>query len=334
MSKSGLKTIHERLAIFARIFWINNQLLANRFPNAQTIAAHFEVNEKTARRTLEFMRDQLQLPIEYSQKRRGFYFSEPSYPLPVINITEGELIALMLAEKLARAYRGTAIERLIEQAFGKVLTALSDVLSIDLNALSEAYSFEASPTSDIDTETVRLIGQAITGRRTLEMTYFTAGRGELSDRRINPLHLRSYLGDWYVIAFDHRRGGIRDFHVGRIRRLRLTEETFEPPDGFDKDEYLKTGFAMIRGGEPIDVEMIFDEYQSRWMRERGKYHATEAREELADGRLCLRMRVSALDGVKRFVMQYGARVEVTKPAELRELICAELEAMRRMYGDG
>jgi predicted DNA-binding transcriptional regulator YafY len=88
---------------------------------------------------------------------------------------------------------------------------------------------------------------------------------------------------------------------------------------------------MFRGGEPVEVEIEFDEYQSRWMRERGPFHPTERRDELPGGRLKLTMQVTALDGVKRFVMQYGAHATVITPEELRQVIRGEIDMMRGIY---
>jgi predicted DNA-binding transcriptional regulator YafY len=82
---------------------------ADRYPNARTIAERFEVTAKTAQRTLDFMRDQLRLPLGNSGSRRGCFYTEPAYALPAIEVTEGELVGILLAEKLSWQYRGTAI---------------------------------------------------------------------------------------------------------------------------------------------------------------------------------------------------------------------------------
>jgi predicted DNA-binding transcriptional regulator YafY len=67
------------------------------------------------------------------------------------------------------------------------------------------------------------------------------------------------------------------------------------------------------------------------MRERGGVHPTERREEMADGGLRIRLRVTALDGVKRFVMQYGAHARVIAPEELRHSVREEVAKMRALY---
>jgi predicted DNA-binding transcriptional regulator YafY len=331
MAHVRLPASHERLTYFARVFWIDHELRAHRYPNARTIAERFEVTTKTAQRTLDFMRDQLRLPLAYSGARRGWFYTEPAYALPVIEVTEGELVAILLAEKLSRQCRGTAIGQQVEEAFAKVLRALTSTVSVDFAALAEAHSFEAAPASELDPDLFRRLGRAAIDRRRLEMTYFTAARGELTRRSCDPLHLRNHLGEWYLIAFDHRRGEVRDFMASRIREVSVTEEIFDWPAGFDLIAYLDSGFGMFRGSQPYLVEIEFDEYQARWLRERSAFHPTEQREELPDGRLRLRLTVTALDGVKRFVMQYGAHAQVLAPEELRLEIREELSRSLKLY---
>jgi predicted DNA-binding transcriptional regulator YafY len=328
--RSFLKN-REHLIHLERVFWIDHEIRAGRYPNATTIAEHFEVSTKTSQRSLDFMRDRLRLPLEYSAERRGWYYNEPVYGLTAVELTEGELIGILLAEKLARQYRGTAIGKHIEGAFAKVLSAVTDIISVDLNALAEAHSFEAAATTEPHFDTIRELGRAIRQHLRIEMAYFTAGRGELTRRQADPLHLRNSDGEWYLIAWDHLRQAPRDFLVSRIRELTVINQYFDWPAGLDLEEYLKSGFGMFRGGQLQEVEIIFDEYQARWIRERNEFHPTEKREELPDGRLILRMKVTALDGVKRFVMQYGAHATVTQPEELRRAIQEEFEKIRMIY---
>jgi predicted DNA-binding transcriptional regulator YafY len=121
--------------------------------------------------------------------------------------------------------------------------------------------------------------------------------------------------------------------ASRIRELSVTEEIFDWPAGFDLTAYLDSGFGMFRGIQPYSVEIEFDEYQSRWLRERAPFHPTEQREELPDGRLRLRLTATALDGVKRFVMQYGAHAQVLAPDELRTEIREELTRSLKEYAE-
>ena len=61
----------------------------------------------------------------------------------------------------------------------------------------------------------------------LEIDYWSAGRDELTTRRIDPTTVFFALGEWYVDAWCHRAGDHRLFRVDRIRAVRPTGERFE-----------------------------------------------------------------------------------------------------------
>ena len=99
----------EQFRHLLRVLWVDHEIRANRYPNSTTIADHYEISTKTAQRTIDFMRDQMRMPIGYSAEHRGWYYTEPVYSPPAVEMIEGELVAILLAEKLARQYRGSAI---------------------------------------------------------------------------------------------------------------------------------------------------------------------------------------------------------------------------------
>ena len=62
----------------------------------------------------------------------------------------------------------------------------------------------------------------------IEIDYWSAGRDELTTRRIDPGPPFFALGEWYTDACCHRAGDNRMFRIDRIRAVRPTGETFEP----------------------------------------------------------------------------------------------------------
>ena len=71
------------------------------------------MDRKTIQRDLDYMRYQLDAPIEYSAKHRGYYYTEPNYQLPAISVKESDLFAIYLAEKLLEAIIDGQIGRLV-----------------------------------------------------------------------------------------------------------------------------------------------------------------------------------------------------------------------------
>jgi predicted DNA-binding transcriptional regulator YafY len=323
----------EHVRLFTRVFWIESQIREKRFPNVKKIARHFEVTEKTAQRTIEYMRDELDFKIGYCPKRRGYYFTEDMHPFHAVSMSESDLIVILLSERLARHYGGRLTPQ-IEATFAKIAASLTDKVSVSFSALSELHSVEPLPTSDLDPKIFRQLADAARRRRRVEMDYFTQSRNTLTTRAVNPLHMHNSLGEWYLVAYDLKRATVLDFHLARIRRLATTEESFEPPPEFDVAKYLASGFGMFRGAgdQTHEVVVEFNAYQAPWIRQQSRVHASAAYDDLPDGGLRVTMRVGALDGVRMWILKYGAHVRVVAPDELRETIRREAEAVLTLYG--
>src|SRR5262245_25798760 len=88
-----------------RMMRIHQAIATGRFPNATTLARDIEVVPKTIHRDIEFMRDRLQLPVAYDGRKYGYYYTEEVSAFPTLQITEGELVALLVAEKALQQYR-------------------------------------------------------------------------------------------------------------------------------------------------------------------------------------------------------------------------------------
>ena len=84
----------------SRLLFIDRKLNEGRYPNCRTLAEEWEVSRKTIQRDLDYMRYQLDAPIEYSSNKRGYYYTEQNFKLPAISIKESDLFAIYLAEKV------------------------------------------------------------------------------------------------------------------------------------------------------------------------------------------------------------------------------------------
>ena len=76
--------------------------------NCSDLAVALEVDRKTVLRDIDWMRDDMALPIEYDPARHGYFFTRPVEDLPLFRLSEGELLALFVAEKALAPLAGTA----------------------------------------------------------------------------------------------------------------------------------------------------------------------------------------------------------------------------------
>ncbi|WP_319548913.1 hypothetical protein [Desulfogranum marinum] len=115
----------------SRLLFIDRKIREGRYPNCSSLAEEWEVSPKTIQRDLEYMRYQLDAPLQYLAKKRGYYYTEEQYQLPAIEIRESDLFGVYLAEKLLVQYEGTPIYDSLCSVFNKIEASLPDKISMD-----------------------------------------------------------------------------------------------------------------------------------------------------------------------------------------------------------
>jgi predicted DNA-binding transcriptional regulator YafY len=248
-----------------------------------------------------------------------------------VRLTEGELVAFFLAERLLDEYRGAPYAADLATAFRKLTAALPDAVTIDLSHLSEGLSFRQHAADAGDAAQFRSLARAVTEGRQLELVYWTASRDETCRRVVDPYHLASVDGNWYLVAYCHLREDVRMFVPSRIRRFRETGVRFDRPADFRIAEYLDVSFRAVRGtGLPQRVRLHFTPEAARFVRER-TWHPSQQMEERKDGGVVLTLRVNHLLEVKRWALSYGAACRVLEPEELRRQVREELRQTLGQY---
>lgn len=294
---------------------IHQCLSAGGYPNASQLARALEVSRKSILRDLEFMRDQLGLPLAYDEHRYGYHYTQPVRDLPMVKITEGELFALVVAEKAVQQYRGTNFEKPLLSALEKLAGALPEMFSLHLADWDRTISFRTSAEPLLNLEVFDALARATAQQRQLEITYRKPGRAAAETRVIDPYHLANVNGEWYLFAFDHLRQDVRTFVPARIRGLRLTGRGFERPTGFSLDERLRGSFGVHSAEGRFEVVLRFPAKVADFIREK-RWHPSQGLRELRSGGVELRLKLSSLVEIQRWVLGWGGEVRVVRPPEL------------------
>src|SRR5258708_30967733 len=135
----------------ARMLLIHQALQSGKYPTASSLAAELQVSSKSIHRDLEFMRDRLQLPLEWDASKFGYYYTQEVNAFPTLQITERELFALVVAEKALQQYRGTSFEKPLLSALRKMEQTLPDPISLNISDIEHTISFRtrAAPILDL-----------------------------------------------------------------------------------------------------------------------------------------------------------------------------------------
>lgn len=226
--------------------------------------------------------------------RMADYFSRP------VRLTRAEALALYLRGTEILGAGGVGEAEALRSALAKIEAALGGGALGDLQ-IDVGETAETGPL-----ETVR---QGIADRATLEIDYYSANRDQLTARRIDPEHVFSALGNWYVVAWDRTAEGERLFRLDRVREARATKVRFEPRGLIGQGRDLYT-----RSAEDIQVRLALGP-RARWVAE---YYVVGDVEE-RDGFLEVTLPTKDLAWAAKLVLRLGGEARVREPEELRSL---------------
>ena len=300
----------------SRLLFIDREIGRGSYPNCARLGRDYEVSSKTIQRDLDYMRYQLDAPIEYSAQHRGYYYTEANYKLPAISIKESDLFAIYLSEKLLSQYEGTPLYDSLCSVYRKIEESLPEKTTIDFSKDQARFTVFPPSSTFIRPGIWEKVAQAIRQSHRLRVSYRPPGN-TLSSRDIDPYHGVRYEGDWYVIAYCHARHAIRTFSLARIERVEILNESFDIPDSFDFHRLSGSHFGVHWSEEEIEVKIHFDESVAGYIEER-QWHPSQQIEKQKDGSLLLSLTVNHLLELKRWILSWGSSAAVLKPGSLKK----------------
>ena len=314
-----------------RMLRIHGLLQRERYPNCTGLAGQLEVSVKTAQRDLEFMRDRLALPIDYDRVRHGYHYTEPVTNFPTVQVSEGEVVALLVAQKAMELYRGTPFERTLSTAVQKLAAGLQDDISFGFADLLETFSFQTLGMAPVEPVVFERLAQAVRSRQETTFDYTKVYSGRAETRIVRPYHLACLEQCWYLVAHDCSRNSLRMFALPRIQSVRLGRKSFVRPESFSIRAFLANAFGAYAGTKVEQVKIEFDAVAAPYIEER-IWHESQKLERQKDGRVILTMQVARLVPVLSWVQSWGQHATVHEPRELADQVTAAAKAILRHHG--
>jgi proteasome accessory factor C len=247
----------------------------------QEVEGYSSMNEDAFARRFYADRAELEslgIVLQVQKPAEGFFEAElyalppENYYLPPIEFSDAELAALRTALVLLDG----------EFAYAEPLRlALQQVSWGRPSPLKEADStpveVKFAPPGGAREVSQRLakIETAISRRKTIEFSYYSLQRDEVSDRKVDPYHLVFRDGQFYLIGHSHEREEVRVFRLSRIKGkvsyATKAEHDFLPPENFDRRDYASR--APWQMGEIEGNAKVFIRERIAWYVERdyGKY---------------------------------------------------------------
>jgi len=315
---------------YERFLWFHSRVKARTFPNARTLADEFELSCRTAQRDIEFMRDRLRAPLAYFSERKGYAYTDWSFELPGLLLTEDNVVAMALAVRLASSVPDERMKQNL-CSFLDDLLGRNDRSGLCSTDIAELISVKNVEYSKVSSPHFPAITEALLKNIPIEITYHSPHSGAETTRKILPLHLLLYMGNWHVIAYCTLKKGLRDFMVSRIRSAKRLDEQLALPSSLPSaKEYVRRNFGIMQGKKGVSIKLRFSPDVSAWVREQ-VWHPAQKTAAGRDGSLVLSFPVADFREVTRRILFYGADVKVLSPKALAKELRKEIERMGKVY---
>ncbi|MBB2915300.1 putative DNA-binding transcriptional regulator YafY [Streptosporangium becharense] len=320
----------------ARLLSLLSLLQARRDWPGALLAERLEVSPRTVRRDVDRLRE-LGYPISTTKGPDGGYRLDAGTELPPLLFDDEQAVALAIALQIA-ATTGAGIEEAAARALNTVRQVMPARLRhrIDTVRVTAVERSATRPAPQADSGVLMTLSAAVHAREVLRFDYTPAsppavdGDGvQIPPRRVQPHHLVTWGGNWYLVAWDLDREDWRTFRADRITPRTPTGPRFTPrelPGGevaaFVAGRFRGSGGS---GGWPCRGEVILDLPAAAVSR-----HIYDGVvEELGPNRCRLVLGSWSWPGLAAIIGRFDADIEVVGPAELKDAFAR----LARRYAD-
>src|SRR5882762_5768012 len=201
------------------------QLQSKKIVKAEEIADRFEISLRTVYRDVRAL---MEAGVPIGSEAGTGYFIVDGYHLPPVMFSQEEASAILVAGKLVEKLGDQSVRSAFDNALMKIKSVLNPVEKDNLEILQSSVQVFRMPvpeSNQFPNNFLTPIQKALVDKEVLAMEYYSSS-GELSQRKIEPIGISFYSGNWHVIGWCRMREGYRDFRADRIQALRTCGEKF------------------------------------------------------------------------------------------------------------
>jgi predicted DNA-binding transcriptional regulator YafY len=318
---------------YRRLLFIDQQIRSGKFPSCATLGVKYEVSAKTIQRDVDYLKDELDAPIEYDATRHGLFYRDKTWFLPAILMSEGDILALLVGTQALEMYKGTPVAGELKSIYGKLAQLLPEKISIAPELIFSRFTFSGAPVRPIIAQVWKGLIRGLLHQRVTTIEYASPRSEKLKVHTIHPLHMANIEGDWYVLAHETRWGDIAQFAVSRIRKVKLQETPFTPPKGFDAVKMMANRFGKFihteGGGKTVQVIIQFTPDSAASIAERN-WHPKQKQTWRKDGGLVLEFPVIDVQDIVPWVLSYGQGIQKLEPKFLRDEVVRVAKSLSKL----
>ncbi|MDF2256494.1 helix-turn-helix transcriptional regulator [Streptantibioticus ferralitis] len=308
-----------------RLLSLLSLLQARRDWPGALLAERLDISPRTVRRDVDRLRE-LGYPIVATKGPDGGYRLDAGTELPPLLFDDEQAVALAVALQIA-VTTGAGIEEAAARALNTVRQVMPARLRrrIDTLQVTAVERPAIRPDPRVDSSVLMALSAAVHAREVLRFDYTPASppgadqdSTETPPRRVQPHHLVTWGGRWYLVAWDLDREDWRTFRADRIAPRTPTGPRFTPRElpGREVAAFVASRFQGSdgSGGWPCRGEVILALPAAVV----SQYTRDGVVEELGPDRCRLVLGSWSWPGLAATIGRFDADIEVVGPTELKD----------------
>jgi len=314
----------------SRLYFIDEEISSGKYPTAAKLANEWGTSVSTITRDIKDMREVFNAPIKYDAIKRGFYYSEPKFRIPMGFAGADELLALGMTKSILAMYKDTPIYHAANNLLNCIIAPMAAESATDW--YESRIVVPLLPSTPVLPDVWNSIITALKENRILTFEY----KGERDEthqkRRVWPYQLLFENGLWYLYGYAEERNGPRVFSLARMKKVALAAGTFTLPKNFDyRDLFGSSHFGLFAGVKKQKFKIAFYGSSADWVKER-KWADDQEITEIKNG-VIITFTSTQFEKVVEWMLSRGSSARPLEPELLVTTWKKNIEEMQKLAGE-
>ena len=287
--------------------------------------------DSTIEKDLFAMRIEHDAPITYSKRERGYYYSDSSFSMDDVPLTEKDIDAIKAASTILHQFKHTSLFGQYEYAIQKILDRAITSDRPSLVKEDEIIQFESLPTIR-GNENLELFFNAIKNKKVVQFNYLNYSKNNKSVRRIHPYLLKEYRNRWYLIGKSELKEKVITFGLDRIFDPIELDQSFTVETGFSPDHFFKHSIGITVFNElPDEIIIETSAILSKYLASQPLHHSQKIIEIKQDGGHIFSFHLLITYELKMLLLGFGKDCKIIRPDNLKNQVMKELKDLLSNY---
>ena len=308
-----------------RLLKLEKAIQSIPYPSVERLMKELEVSRRTILRDIDELKIYYNAPIEYDRLRKGYYYTDETFFVQNVLVSEGELVAMAGILPLLERYDNTPFKETINKVYDTISQMLPNQIQVQTSLMNNVQ-FISDPLPTIESEVFTKIFEAIKLHKTISFGYRSIKATEHTPHSLDPYKIYCQKGDWYVVAFSQKNQRFNTYTLSRMKNIEFLDQ-FNPDPDYEKKVYIDPYFGIWNNAEkPKKIELLFDKSVNTYILER-TWHKNQKCTQKKDGSVYLSFQSNQIQETLYWVLRFGAAVKILNPPELKEMYKAEVKKM-------